>query len=120
MMLTMLFISLALTAQTKYYKTTLLAIDKFDGYGMSKWQYCEIDIEINFSTNRIIIYSDETQIIDLKESIITQYDGYNVLTANADDTRYNNMIIYIYMYYNKDAYIKIEYPGKLIYKYKLK
>lgn len=72
----------------------------------------DIDMTLNFDTQRLMIYSKETQIIDF-EALRTyeDEDGYQVLEATATDTNWKNIMLKILVSSEKKSIIiVIAYP----------
>jgi len=111
--------TISIKAEKFYYKTSVIAIDNLDGYGYGKWKPCEVNITIDFDNERIVIYSDEVQIMDIESIYNTKYPGYTMVICYTNDTQYNNCLLRLFIYDNGDLYIKLEY-NNIVYKYKIK
>jgi hypothetical protein len=76
-----------------------------------------IPVYINYSNNRILIFSSTTQIIDYV-NLIPEEDGVAFYSSLATDS--NFLIIYITFYrlVNNDVYLEVHYSNVMI-RYKL-
>ena len=114
-----LITTLSANAETYFYKTSALAIDILDGKGYNSWKPCEVDITIDFDAQQVVIYSKETQVLDIEYSSTTEYKDYSVIGCIVNDTNYATCYLKIFVYNNGDIYFKMIYPY-IVYKYKVK
>jgi len=114
-----LITTLSASAETFYYKTTAIAMDFLDGKGYNPWKPCEVDITIDFDAQQVVIYSKETQVLDIEYSSTTEYKDYSVIGCIVNDTNYDRCYLKIFVYNNGDIYFKMIYPY-IVYKYKVK
>ena len=88
------------------------------GYDWVGWQTTNIDVNWDYDSNQIIIYSDEKQIIDYWNLKKSYSNGITKYRMNADDTQHNRLIMEIYLYDSGGVFIKMLYSN-VEYKYEL-
>lgn len=113
-----MFISLSLSAQTKYY-STVTYMSRLLPYGeWSTVKYVEIPISINLTTKHIEIYSKEPQVIDYTG--FTKYEDvlFTAYGSPASDRSYKSMYVTLYSYFNDDVVLEITYSD-VEYRYRL-
>ena len=89
------------------------------GYQWVGWQQTNIDIAWDYDSRKLVIYSDEVQVIDYWNIKESYSNGVTMYTMNADDTQNHRLILQIYVYNNGGAYIKMLYSN-VEYKYELR
>ena len=108
LVITLAIITLPIMSQSHFLKASELIIT--DGINDSR-KYVDTSIILNTSNKRIIIYSNETQIIDYVVNNIYEKDNYIIFEANATDTKYKKINIIISISNNSNnIIITIGYP----------
>ena len=96
-------------SQSHFLKASELIIT--DGINDSR-KYVDISIILNTDNRRIIIYSNETQIIDYVVNTMYEKDNYITFEASATDTKYKKINIIISISNNNNSVIiTIGYPN---------
>lgn len=114
-MMLVLFTTFTVMSQVHHLKAENLIIS--DGY-RTETTDVDINVKLDISTNRLVIYSEETQIIDYEE--VRSYedsDGYGVVECTATDSDYKNIGLEILIHLKMNhIIILIEYKN-LAYSY---
>ena len=118
LLLIMFVFSLGSFAQTEYYKTYAFRC-KVENGGWTEWTRSDIPVTFELSQNRLIIFTEQDQIIDYGNLREKTTSSYKMLYGPATDSQYNNIYIYITRYKSGVFVITVEYSD-IQYSYKIK
>jgi len=88
------------------------------GQSFSNWDKCNIDVYVNWDKRRIVIMSQEIQVINytILKNIESDKNHY-VREVHAIDSKDRSLLLSFSIHNDKDAFILIEYSnGKYMYK----
>jgi len=117
LILSFLFISLNSFSQVFNVKATQF-YSRSPGYAWSLGTPVYLDVNVNFNTQRVTIYSEDVQLLDfvtLNESYI---DNGVVYSGYATDTKYVKVFIRFYIMTNNSMFFEVNYSD-FEYMYKL-
>ena len=117
LLVVILFTTTLSFSQTIWRQTDLVNLDY--GYGYTGWQHCVANVKIDIDNDRIVIYTQETQIFDIETLNTVQYSNYKLLQCVVNDSKYVRCYMDIYIYNYGNSYIKLTYSN-IVYKYRLK
>lgn len=119
LLLTLIFISIGINAQSFNMRTTELSIKQTNGV-WTQWTPQVMDVYLSFDEKRLIIYSKETQIFDYVDISFSKHQKYALWEFLATDTKYEVCRVQLYVYNPGEMYIFVSYRNKdFEYKYKI-
>lgn len=98
--------------------TAFKASIKLEGEEWTNWYNCDIKVELNKTTKRLVIHTPDKQIIDYVK--LYEYKQNNTVAyySHATDSKYKAMILYL-IFLEDRMWVQLEYTN-LIVRYELK
>lgn len=114
----MLFISFTVFSQIKEHVATSVCYKILPNGVYSDWVDCNIKVNWNLTKKHIVIYSEETQIIDYTRLEESFEDGVTIYQGYATDATYQIIFLSVIITNNYNIFLKIKYSD-IEYMYRL-
>jgi len=117
----MLFVvsTIIASAQTTWFTTSHFSATSLPKIEWSEWTPVEIQVSIDVSANRIVIFSSEQQIIDVRSFVKKTFPNCDAYGSYATDTNYGLIYVSLYFFTTGEVQLEIQYSD-VAYKYQFK
>lgn len=111
--------TIVVSAQAEWFTTSHFSVTPVPRVEWSEWTPVEILVSIDIPAKRIVIFSDEQQIIDVQSFVKKTFPNCDAYGSYATDTNYGLIYVSLYFFTTGEVQLEIQYSD-VAYKYQFK